>query len=255
VKALALVALLPSLTAAQDIPKPGHKVFEIRLPTWEIMTMTTAQNMVGETRKLRKHEIDEAKKVFKDCVDFDAVRVGPQDVVITDFHTAWGNLIRISPTQKFEYDDLIHELVHVWQYQTGGSSYISDSMLHQTWSFIKTKDRSGAYSYKEVKVDAKGVSTASVPQNKSFYDFTAEQQAQLVEEYYKYPAFNADPVYQRLIAEMVRLKGLKGAQTMFLERAAGLGPREKEIPALQGFEKPWNASGAAPLVELRFDFL
>lgn len=58
----------------------------------------------------------------------------------------------------------MHEATHVWQYQTQGTAYISDSVAAQTFD----KD---AYE-------------VSIVPGRRFLDYTAEQQAELVRSYY-----------------------------------------------------------------------
>jgi hypothetical protein len=73
--------------------------------------------------------------------------------------------IRIPPKTQLTPDVLVHEVTHVWQFQTQCSAYISDSGWHQ----LTEGD------------DAYCVKLAS---GKSIYSYTAEQQAVIVEGYY-----------------------------------------------------------------------
>jgi hypothetical protein len=66
---------------------------------------------------------------------------------------------------------LIHELTHVWQYQNGGTSYISLSLSSQILATIRTGSRNAAYDY-------------NLTPESSFFDFLPEQQGLIVENYY-----------------------------------------------------------------------
>jgi hypothetical protein len=65
---------------------------------------------------------------------------------------------------------LIHELTHVWQYQHGGTSYISISLLSQMVAGARG-NRNFAYGYQLVG-------------GESFFDFSPEQQGFIVENYF-----------------------------------------------------------------------
>jgi len=65
-------------------------------------------------------------------------------------------------------ETFIHELTHVWQYQHGGTSYISYSLGPQILAMVRGRGRNAAYCY---EADPK----------KSFWDFGPEQQGLLVE--------------------------------------------------------------------------
>jgi hypothetical protein len=85
---------------------------------------------------------------------------------------------------------LVHELVHVWQYQKNGGAYISDSLWHQSKALLTEGSRGGAYD------------VTLVP-GRSIHEYTAEQQAVIVEWAFADPAgFGRSTEVVRLLAEI-----------------------------------------------------
>ncbi len=126
--------------------------------------------------------------------------------------TTLGDYIRASGSMSTA--TLIHELTHVWQYQHGGAAYISDSICHQVAAWAATGSRNAAYDLTDV-----------VRPGKSFSEYTAEQQAMIVETYYDEPDKRTDPVYQALIDQVRRRSPAPPAERQRLIYEEGLfGP-------------------------------
>jgi hypothetical protein len=143
----------------------------------------------GHSRSLDDAERREAREVFGNSLDLDTVRI-----VATTFAaapTTLGEYIRSSCSMSTA--TLIHELTHVWQYQHGGGGYISDSLCHQVAGWAATGSRNAAYDLTDI-----------VRPGKTFSEYTAEQQAMIVEIYYAVPEARGDGVYQALIDELRR---------------------------------------------------
>ena len=145
--------------------------------------------VLGRSRGLDDAERTQAREVFGDSLDLDAVRIVTTPVAAAP--TTLGDYVRTSGSMSTA--TLIHELTHVWQYQHGGGAYISDSLCQQVAGWASTGSRNAAY-------DLTGV----VREGRRFSEYTAEQQATIVETYYADPAIRADAVYQALIAEVRR---------------------------------------------------
>lgn len=217
-------------------PKPG---LSFRFPTWELGALVSQEAGSHGLSKLTEREKDIARWIYKDAIDLESVRVvfAPSP---TDYPMTWGDTIRMPISQSLSTGTLIHELAHIWQYQTRGSSYISNSMLHQTCAVLAGYERDKAYEYKIVK-------------GQSLFDYTAEQQAQIIEDYSIAKAKHDDPHYMALIAEMRTHRSFKDHKQLFLDRDFNLQPREKTMPLVSGWEVPFNGeSGRVPQVELRF---
>ena len=141
----------------------------------------------GRSRSLDHAERGHARDVFGDSLDLDAVRIVTTPIAAAP--TTLGDYIRTSGSMPTA--TLIHELTHVWQYQHGGGAYISDSLCEQVAGWAATGSRNAAY-------DLTGV----VHAGKRFSEYTAEQQAMIVETYYSDPAIRGDAIYQALIDEV-----------------------------------------------------
>jgi RHS repeat-associated protein len=146
----------------------------------------TKINVPLDRRPLMNTEIAETKKVFGNSIDYDKVEVAkgtkwsnafglPEVGPIRKSTMVTGNTINVREsdmekgTLKFKNkNDLIHELTHVLQYQRSGYGYMADSAINQTLKGDK------AYNYQDSMKN-------KVPWKK----LEAEQQAQLVEDYYK----------------------------------------------------------------------
>jgi len=84
--------------------------------------------------KLISQERDLLVKIFGDSIDLDPVRIGFTKLITGDtIAYTMGNKILIPESTKLDGPDLVHEMTHVWQYQTRGTRYISDSALHQVF--------------------------------------------------------------------------------------------------------------------------
>jgi hypothetical protein len=141
----------------------------------------------GRRRSLDDAERRQAREIFGDSLDLDAVRIVTTPLAAAP--TTLGDYIRSSSSMSTA--TLIHELTHVWQYQHGGAGYISDSLCHQVAAWAATGSRNAAYDLTDI-----------VRSGKRFSEYTAEQQAMIVETYYSDPAKRTDAVYQALIDEV-----------------------------------------------------
>lgn len=125
------------------------------------------------TRKLNEQELRIAKSIFENTLPYERIRIdesahiGPRQgrFCYVSFFTlnSWG---KISSTL------LIHELTHVWQYQNSGICYIPRALAAQ-------RTASG-YNY--------GGETAlelAISSGKGLAFFNLEQQADLVEDYFR----------------------------------------------------------------------
>ena len=138
---------------------------------------TGADLVKFNTRKLTDHEIEIAKNVFGDSLNYDLVRIdegallGPASShrPYTSFHTinAWGSI-----------DDatLMHELTHVWQYEHDGSIYMPEALVAQKKPGLTPN--SNGYDYG-------GAATLKEHINDGLTYFNYEAQAHIVEDYYK----------------------------------------------------------------------
>jgi len=123
-------------------------------------------------RPLTRNEKGLARSVFGSSIDCARVRLIPTAVL--EYRTV-ANTIRIPEgftiSDPYMAQTLIHELTHVWQYQHGGTSYISISLASQIAATWRTGSRNAAYGYQ-------------ITPGRTFFDFMPEQQGLLVENYF-----------------------------------------------------------------------
>lgn len=171
---------------------------------WTAIQLGAVVNPLG--RRLYDWERDVITDIFHSGVD--ATRVRIVETRILNAPTTLGNQIRVSPGWSFEHHRrpvLVHEIAHVWQYQTQGTQYISDSVYHNASGQIAMGNRNVAYMNYRLQEGA------------NITDFTAEEQATIVGDYYeltriykndkKPPAWVSLrlpdlPIYERLIRQV-----------------------------------------------------
>jgi hypothetical protein len=123
-------------------------------------------------RRLSPSEVGELRATFGDSIDYGEVRIkeGRAGVFsVNDRAFTSGNTIymKMDPTEHAWKTTLMHEMVHVWQYQNGGADYQSKSLAAQ---FI-TRD---AYQWRSAAFD-----------EKPWADLNPEDQGALIEEFYR----------------------------------------------------------------------
>ena len=125
-------------------------------------------------RELYQWELDTILDIFQSGVDTSRIRV--VETRILNSPTTLAGQIRVPHGWSFDGDNkpvLVHEVVHVWQYQTRGTSYITDSVYHNASGQIATGNRNVAYMNYQLQP------------NSNLTDFTAEEQATIVADYYE----------------------------------------------------------------------
>lgn len=157
----------------------------LRVPLLEAGAVLAQKAFTYDARPLNADEKKLLLSIFGASLNLDAVSLAFTDLAVDGRAYTLGNTIRV-PEQMpkgthFRVADLVHEMTHVWQYQTRGTSYISDSIFHQMTA--------GKAAYE-----------VNLVTGQSFYDYSAEQQAVIVERYYK----NA-PSGWRQNADVVRM--------------------------------------------------
>lgn len=210
----------------------------VRFPTLEVFALRSGGALSTRSRRLSPDERAKAQSVFGSSLDLTPIRILATPGAGAPF--TLGNNIR-SRTMTLPIATLIHELTHVWQYQTKGMRYVSDSVFHQTKAAITTGSRAGAYAVKVAK-------------KKSLHSYTAEQQATIVEHYFAYPQFRRDPQYQALIKELRKSRPMSGhaRKRLVLEEIAyGSGQAASRIT---GGRRQFRIRGAPTVPILRIEF-
>jgi hypothetical protein len=192
----------------------------LRFPTLELYSALHGGSLSLGGRPLAGIERKEAEFIFGASVDLDKVRI--VRAVVANAPTTLGNYIRVPMNGFVDYQTLIHELAHIWQYQTMGTQYISDSICHQLGARVATGSRDAAYEVTDADLRASSIST-----------LPAEKQAVIVETYFANPAIRSDPNYQRFMKEVRGARPLP--ESLILEEAV-FGPNV-------GQRNPLNDSG------------
>ncbi|MGH9405565.1 MAG: hypothetical protein ACRD3D_06985 [Terriglobia bacterium] len=197
-------------------------------------------------------ELEVIKKIFATSVDASRIRL--LRTGIANAPTTLGNQIRIAPNQRTDTPDwlstLVHETTHVWQYQTRGTNYITDSIYHQLRAQVAMGTRSGAYfNYRLTK-------------GSSFSDYSAEEQAQIVEDYYDITVLYAGksgtprwvdvrrpdlPLYQALILQL--RSAIPMPDNEIYQRNLMSLPLDQRFP---GASSPYGAISVVPLIKITF---
>lgn len=135
-----------------------------------LLTISNVEQILGleaKASKLTKQQLVDLEKVFLNSVDFTKVIVKAGNshlLTISNRAFVMGNTIYI-PKETYTMSLLVHEMVHIWQYQNGGYSYMSKSLkgqyLGEGYDFVK-----------------------GIEGGKTWFELNPEQQASLIEHAY-----------------------------------------------------------------------
>lgn len=154
--------------------------------------VSSFQTLVGlepPSRALNEQEIEQLRSVYGDTIDYSQIRIKEGHLGIANGlapHTI-GNTIYIPQRdgQQRTVDQrnnlLVHEAAHTWQYQNGGTDYISESLWHQAKGALGSGSRDAAYEFEN-----------AVKNGTSWADLNPEQQGHLIDEAYSRGLFS-DP--------------------------------------------------------------
>jgi hypothetical protein len=200
-------------------------------------------------RALRRWESEIVDDFFLGSVDSTRIRI--VEVRVLNAPTTLGNQIRVAPGWTFERENrpvLVHECAHVWQYQTRGTSYITDSVYHNASGQIATGNRNVAYMNYRLHPDA------------SISEYTAEEQATIVGDYYELTRiYQADrnppswvtmrrpdlPIYEQLMRQV--RAATPRSDTVVYEQSLMNRPLPGVDPT-----RPDPFAPVMPLLEIRF---
>jgi hypothetical protein len=212
----------------------GDRV-KVRIPFIEILGMQYGDAFSSGGRVLSTPERDVLIPIFGSSVSYEKVRIVTSAVIAAP--TTLGNYIRIPPGYSISNATLVHEMTHIWQFQTRGNEYISDSLVHQTAAIVSGGDRNAAYDY-------------TVVPGKPFSSYTAEQQAMIVEDYFSKPALKNDPDYTRMIGALRAARPVLTDMDRYIESLYG-NTNNRSRYFDPGF--PGNSdTSVAPLIRLEF---
>jgi len=191
-------------------------------------------------RRLTDPERDVARTVFGSSLDLDRVRVAVTSVLAAP--TTLGNTIR-SKTREVETGVLIHELTHVWQYQTSGLRYISCALAGQIEGEVAHGGRNWTYEFDPTRTDTR------------FDDYGPEQQASIIENAYRLDKLEGTGFYPRMVAVVRAARPRPDNPGFDMSEAAGLtGPRQALDPTgpLAPNPRAEEMGGTVPQLQWRF---
>lgn len=162
-----------------DMAKASWKAF-VQTPADALLLVggrliSSIQTLIGlepPGRKLRPDEIAILRQVYGDSIDYDAIVIKEGDAGLfstNDRPFAHGNTIYMKG-RTITPEILVHEVGHVWQYQNGGSDYMTEALWSQQFGH--------GYAWED-----------SVPQT-PWEDLEPEQQSELLGTAYVYGTFN-----------------------------------------------------------------
>lgn len=215
----------------------------VRFPRLELFLERHGTRLAGQARKLSPRELSLAEPIFRQSIDYERVQVVQSKLASAP--TTLGDVIRCNGQMSDR--TLIHELMHVWQYQTRGTRYISDSLCHQLASLLRHGHRRAAYRLTGDDLDR----ASSIDQ------LTAEQQAVFVELWFADRAlsfardFGSTRVpwrlrdHTRCKALMQQIQRARPLSVGAIHSEAVYGSRHMELSAAG-----WPAEKAVPLLRL-----
>jgi hypothetical protein len=204
----------------------------LRIPLLESLAVAGQSTFADPGRALTPSEREMLMQIFGPSVNLAVIRIAMTGIGVQGRPYTLGNTIRIPRGTSFDARTLVHEVAHVWQYQTKGTSYISDSVLHQITS--------GDAAY-DVQI---------VP-GRSISDYAAEQQAVIIERYYANdPAgWRENPDVVRIMREVRRAQQLSDEE---IQRETWHGPAQQpRVDMFQGSGADRPAQ-TVPLFRLEF---
>lgn len=185
-----------------------------------------------DSRGLTQPEKDAATTIFHTSVDLGAVEIRRGSLLsggntprtsgnLINLPDAYfvGKTMQLTPAGSLV---LIHELVHVWQYQHGGFSYIESSLVPQAVAGSRGISRNAAYNWRNAE-------DSGIPWER----WNAEDQAECISDYNEAvqrmnaDQYDSDPTHDRL----KDVETITRAEPYLLKLQAGVGaPGSKPAP-------------------------
>lgn len=172
--------LIPGIPYQNQI-KPNHPgewfIFVVIL-TLDMMGIPEIYEMTQgivkwNTRPMNLHEQNIAQSVFGNSIESSTVAVDDRAIYSTGKHAfAYVSFNTINFHKCLSDDVFVHELVHIWQYQKFGSVYIFKALQAQ-----RSKE---GYDYGGIEQ-----LYADMLEGKKLYTYNFEQQAEIIQDYYK----------------------------------------------------------------------
>lgn len=132
-------------------------------------------------RSLTEYEIRQARRVFKDAIKYNDVTIAEGSISakigsVGGYARTIGNTIYFPAGSTRSMALMIHELTHVWQYQTTGWTYAPKAL----WAQVAE-----GYSYTPEGKTADDALNEARAAGKTLTDFNKEQQGDILADYFR----------------------------------------------------------------------
>lgn len=128
--------------------------------------------MKSKSRPMSHDEIAVGKAVFGQAISWHLISMDSGSIPAQkQWAKAYVQFYTINFNQSLPDHIIIHELVHVWQYEQMGSVYISEAIWAQRWG--------EGYNYG-------GAEKLRLLASNGLYSFNLEQQADIIEDYFRW---------------------------------------------------------------------
>jgi hypothetical protein len=154
-----------------------------------VSAVQTALGFESPGRELTPLEMAELAKIFRDSLDLAPIRIKLGKIGVFGLGGApftHGNTIYVpvggwlaAGSDTVPDHLLAHEATHVWQFQNGGSDYMTLSLVNQFHGWYSSGDRGAAYNFE-----------AGIKGGKTWAQLNPEQQAALIEYAYIFGMFD-----------------------------------------------------------------
>jgi len=169
-------------TLVINSPRGKHSFYRWCAGVILLITDLTPVSLLYETimdfiktrsRTMSAEEISIARSVFGENLPLQLVSMDTSSwPVLKRKATAYVSFHTINFDQSLPPSTLIHELVHIWQYERYGSVYISEAIWAQQWG--EGYDYGGLGALEQYT------------QGKGLHAFNFEQQADIIEDYFRW---------------------------------------------------------------------
>ena len=207
----------------------------LRIPALENLATQYGDFMSSGQRALTQSEKNTARAVFQSSINLDIVQIVKTGIV--NAPTTLGNNIRVSPGYTMSDAILIHELTHIWQYQTQGNRYVSDSLCRQLYATAVHGDRNAAY-------------IVTIVPGQSFYRYSTEVQAMIVQYYFSDRRKQNNRDYARMIGEVRSARPSISKTQRYLESLYGQRNWQQEEQIRQLIPDYVPQDRIAPIIRL-----
>jgi hypothetical protein len=151
------------------------------MPFYSRTTSLGEKVEIQTNRSMTEWEIGQAKRVFGNAIDYSKVTIAEGSIsakvgAVGGYARTVGNTVYFPEGGSRNMAFIVHELTHVWQYQTTGWTYAPLAILAQMTE---------GYNYTESGKTAEQSLKDARAAGKTLYDYNKEQQGDILRDYYR----------------------------------------------------------------------